>query len=223
MSDAMIFQLFFRMLVWIVLDILANNNLGIVPHDDELLRLLADETSRAVITLLLETDGEVTVTEIADYLASQGAAPVSLTDEDDVTRTVLSLHHATRRGGTGHDPEQSIVTPEQMPSFDAEWKNIGATDELLARFGSRERADGTAIGVLEGHEDVYGRELADTAENKLFLIYASDDLLDEACLPHARNALERGGELYAGAKSRVARTFFRDALPEATVWEPRMD
>lgn len=201
-----------------------------VPHDDELLRLLADETNRAVVTLLLETDGEVTVTEIANYLASQGAAPVSLTGEDDVTRTALSLHHATlprldEAGLVDYDSEQSVVTSEQMPSFDAEWKNIGATDELLTRFGSRERVDGSAIGILEGCEAVYeySRELADTAENELFLIYTSDDLLDEECLPHARNALERGVELYAGAKSRGARTFFRDALPEATVWEPQMD
>lgn len=220
----------FEMLVWIALNNLADNNLGMVPHDDELFRLLADETNRAVVTLLLETDGEVTVSKIADHLVSQGVAPVSLTGEDDVTRTVLSLHHATlprldEAGLVDYDSEQSIVTSEQIPSFDAEWKSIGAFDELREQFGSREQVDGSAIGILEGCETVYeyGRELADTAENELFLIYASDDLLDEACLPHARNALERGVELYAGAKSRGARTFFRDALPEATVWEPQVD
>lgn len=201
-----------------------------VPPDDELLRLLADETNRAVVTLLLETDGEAPVTEVADRLVSQGVAPASSTGEDDVTRTVLSLHHATlprldEAGLVDYDSEQSVVTSAHVPSRDAEWKNIGAIDELFARFGSGERTDGNAIGVLEGSEAVYeyGRELADTAENELFLIYASDDLLDEACLPHARNALERGVELYAGAKSRDARTFFRDALPEATIWEPQVD
>ncbi len=46
---------------------------------------------------------------------------------------------------------------------------------------------------------------------------------DEECLPHAERAIERGAELYAGTKSREAREFFRDRLPEATIWEPQMD
>lgn len=202
-----------------------------VSHEDQIIQLMTDETNRAVITLLNEDDRGFTVSEIAKQLVARGAAPVRLSDsKDTIPRTVISLHHThlprlDEAGLLEYDPGQNTAIAGEYPSIDAEWRDLGVIDELFSRFNTRGGADENAIGILEGNKEIYeyGRELADKAENELFLIYASDDLLDEECLPHAKNAIEREVELYAGTKSQSARTFFRDHLPEATVWDPQLD
>jgi hypothetical protein len=98
-------------------------------------------------------------------------------------------------------------------------------NELVSRFQTGHGTDESTVRRLKSREEVYdySRELADRAEDELFLIYASDELLDEECLPYAESAIERGVEFHAGTKSREVREFFRECLPEATIWDPQMD
>jgi len=83
--------------------------------------------------------------------------------------------------------------------------NVDVLDELLSQCGTGRGADERTVGRLEGRESVYEycRELADRATDELFLIYTSDELLDEES--PARRECHR-------SKSRVAR---RNEKPRA--------
>lgn len=191
-------------------------------RDEELIQLLTDATNRAVLTVLTDASHGLSVTEIAEQLVSE--------DEGNIEQRVISLHHIylpqlDDAGLIKYDRDENIVTSENYLTSDAEWMDRDVLNDLLSRFRPGRRTDDSTVGRLEGREAVYDycRGLADRAEDELFLIYASDQLLDEECLPHAERAIERGVELHAGTKSREAREFFRDRLPEATIWDPQMD
>ncbi|ADB61198.1 hypothetical protein Htur_2318 [Haloterrigena turkmenica DSM 5511] len=191
-------------------------------EEEEIIRLLTEATNRAVVSVLTDASRGLSVTELAERLASE-------TDEDN-EQLVVSLYHnhlprLDEAGLVAYDPDENFVTSANHSAGDAEWMDVALLDELFSRLRTGHRPNESTVGRLEGREDVYDhcRRLADTAENELFLIYTSDELLDEACLPHAERAIERGVAFHAGTKSRAAREFFRDRLPEATIWEPQMD
>jgi len=191
-------------------------------QDEEIVRLLTEATNRAILTVLTDSSHGLSVPEIAEQLVSK--------DGGNIEQMVISLHHnhlprLDEAGLINYDRDENIVTNENYLTSDAEWMDIDVLDNLLSQFGPNRRTDESTVGRLEGREEVYDycRELADKAEDELFLIYASDKLLDEECLPYAERAIERGVQLHAGTKSREAREFFRDHLPEATIWDPQMD
>lgn len=190
--------------------------------DEEIIRLLTDSTNREILTTLTDAPRGLSVTELAERLVSA--------DEKELDRTLISLHHEylprlDEVGLIAYDQDENVVTTGHRSTSDADWMDVEALDELLSQFGTGQRPNERTVGRLEGCEAVYdySRELAGRADDELFLIYASDELLDEACLPYAENAIERGVELHAGAKNHAAREFFRERLPEATIWEPQMD
>lgn len=191
-------------------------------QDEELIRLLTDSTNRAILTVLNESPHGLSVTEIATHLISENGK-----ERDQMT---ISLHHnylprLVEAGLITYDRGENIVTARNEMASNAEWMDTDVLNELISRFQTRHRTDESTVGRLEGRKDVYDycRELADRAEDELFLIYASDELLDEECLPYAERAIERGVEFHAGTKNKEAREFFREYLPEATIWDPQMD
>ncbi|WP_276255490.1 DUF7344 domain-containing protein [Halomontanus rarus] len=200
-------------------------------QEEEIVRLLADSTNRAILSLLTDADREFTVAEIADRIVSEGATPFRSSDcENELEQLTISMHHnylprLDEAGLIEYDSDENLVTDRTSSAVDAEWMDVEVFDELLSRFRTGRGIDDGAVGLLEGSEAIYEyyREAADKAENELFLIYASDELLDEECLPYAENAIERGVEFYAGTKNQNAREFFRESLPEATIWDPQMD
>ncbi|MDS0476893.1 ArsR family transcriptional regulator [Natrinema sp. 1APR25-10V2] len=191
-------------------------------QDDELIRILTDSTNRAILTVLTEASHELSVTEIAQQLASE--------NEKGLDQMVISLHHnyLPRLADVGlieYDRDTNVVTEGNNSLDDASWMDTDVLNELVSRFRTEHGTDESTVGRLEGREEVYDycRKLADRAEDELFLIYASDELLTEECLPHAESAIEREVEFHAGAKSQEVRRFFRECLPEATIWDPQMD
>lgn len=173
------------------------------------------------MSVLNDSSHGLSVTEVAERLVSEQGG--------DVEQTVISLHHnhlprLDEAGLIKYDRDERFVTREDVSPIDAEWMDIDALDELLSLRSGRQ-PDERAVRRLEGRENVYDycRELADRAEDELFLIYPSDELLDEDCLPPAEKAVERGVAFYAGTKTEAAREFFRDRLPEATIWDPQRD
>ncbi|WP_247729627.1 DUF7344 domain-containing protein [Halovivax limisalsi] len=192
-----------------------------VSRDEPLVRLLSDSTARAVLSTLDDASGGLPVTEIAERIVAE--------EGGDPDRTPVSLHHnylprLEQAGLIEYESETGVATVADGSAIDAEWMDVETLGEVLSQFVSRGQSD-RVVGQLEGREAVYtfSRELADRAEDELFLIYASGELLDEECLPYAERALERGVELHAGTKSRSARDFFRNHLPKATVWDPQLD
>ncbi|MFP8952891.1 ArsR family transcriptional regulator [Natrialbaceae archaeon A-arb3/5] len=200
-------------------------------HDERVMRLLADPTKRAVLDVLNDTARQLSVTELADELVSREAVIFDSAEyEAKVDQHRVSLHHShlpelDEAGLIEYDPDENVVSGGTLSSVAVEWEEITLLDELLSGFNGRHEPDGREIGVVEGKDEIYeyGRDLADTADDELFLIYTTDELLDESCLPNAKRAIERGVEFYAGAKCPSARRFFRRRLPEATVWEPQLD
>ena len=199
--------------------------------EETIIRLLTDATNRAVLTALNDAAKDLSVTELADHILLGSSITGQTSDyEAEVERLLLRLHHdhlprLDEAGLIEYDRDEQVVAYGDYTGVDAEWADIAVLDELLSRFRAGETFDEEAIGLLEDSDAVYdySRQIADEAENELFLIYASDDLLDEACLPHAKNAIERGVTLYAGTTNPDAREFFRENLPEATIWEPQLD
>lgn len=190
---------------------------------DRILKLMADGTNRAVLALLEGTDRAVSTGEVAEHLVAEEVLALPATEyESRLDRTRIALHHdclprLAEAGLIEYDGESRLAAPAGERAIDPEWLGIEFLEGALSKGG------GDDIGVLEGREAVYeyARGLADTAEDELFLIYASAELLDEDCLPHAEGAIDRGVALQAGAKSPEVRRFFREYLPAATVWEPQ--
>ncbi|ELY66220.1 DUF7344 domain-containing protein [Natronococcus jeotgali] len=191
-------------------------------QDEELIRLLTDSTNRAILTVLNEASHGLSVTEVATRLISENGK--------ELEQMTISLHHnylprLVEAGLITYDRGENIVTERNGTTSTAEWMDTDVLNELISRFRTGHRTDESTVGRLEGREDVYDycRGLAERAEDELFLIYASDELLDKECLPYAERAIERGVEFHAGTKNEDAREFFREYLPEATIWDPQMD
>lgn len=201
------------------------------PSDERIIHLLSERTTQTVLTTLWEADGPIGLTELVDgLLANEDVERRANRGDRHRTELLISLHHnqlpkLDAAGVLSYDHEARTVTPAGQYPAATQWRDLDAIDELLSRFDVNGRPDSNSIGVLEGSEQIYqySRDLAARADDELFLIYTSEELLHEDCLPHARNALDRGVSLYAGAKSVDARRFFRECLPEATVWEPQFD
>ncbi|MBX0298265.1 DUF7344 domain-containing protein [Haloarcula nitratireducens] len=199
--------------------------------DTEVIQLLLDDTNRTIVAQLNESARELTVDELAERIVGENVLALHATEyENRFEETVISLHHSrlprlAEAGLIEYDAAENIVSYGNYTTLNPDWEEIGAIDELLSRFRTESPADTESIGVLEGRDAVYeyGRELADRADDELFLIYTSDELLHEECLPHAKAAIDRGVSFAAGAKSEGTRQFFRESLPEATVWDPQLD
>lgn len=199
-------------------------------NEEQLCKLLADSTNRTILTILNEAAQDLSVDELATQLMSRDEVPSQSADEARFHRVMLSLHHnhlprLAEAGVIRYDRDTHRVRYGDHTAVEPEWQELAGFDELLSRVRTNKKGDESAIGILEGQEEVYEycRGLADKAEDELFLIYTSEELLDEACLPHAKNALERGVDFHAGAKGASTRAFFQECLPEATVWDPQFD
>ncbi|MBZ6494634.1 DUF7344 domain-containing protein [Natrinema longum] len=79
--------------------------------------------------------------------------------------------------------------------------------------------------TIRGRESVVtaGLQIADNADEELFVTVPDPDLIQQTCLEHWRKATERGVDVYVGSHSPRVRDTIRSAVPEATVCEPRLD
>ena len=193
--------------------------------------LLAGERNRAILTLLRDAARPLHVNELAERLVARESTLLSSSDhERELERVRLTLHHnhlpkLAEVGLVEYDCEENIATFQDSIAVDAEWLDVEAVSELQARFGMGSGADKRSIGVVEGRESVIerGKQLADEAEEELFLMYVSEDLLEDDCLSHAGNAIERGVDISLGSQNPAVRRQVRSQLPEATIWEPQSD
>ena len=193
-------------------------------------RLVSDPRYRAVLTALEDADGPLRVRDLAERLLDRDDAPLeTAASESELERLLVSLHHdrlpkLADVGLVEYDQEANVAK-DVSSTVDAEWLDADIVADLVARFEARGAIDESAIGVVEGRENVvdYGRRLADEAEDELFLMYVSDDLLKESCLEHAKDAIERGVDIYMGSQNSTVCDLTRRHLPEATLWEPQLD
>ncbi|AGB14937.1 hypothetical protein Halru_0291 [Halovivax ruber XH-70] len=193
-----------------------------VSHDGRVVQLLADPTTRSILSSVADAAGALSVAELADRIESA--------ESRDPEMLAVSLHHKylpqlDEAGLLAYDPADNRVSSGTGAFDDAQWMDDGVLANVFRQIDVGTGSDDRPVERLEGRERVYdyGREMAERAADELFLIYASDELLDEACLPHARRAIDRGVAFHAGTKNCEAREFFSTHLPEATIWEPQLD
>lgn len=202
--------------------------MGSDSHEEWVLRLLSETRNRRILTVLHDAGGSLSIRELAERLGSGDSTVDSADPQTEFERVLISLHHdrLPRLDDAGlleYDPESNRVVVRDAAA-DTEWIDVAMVEQLLDRFRTN-ATDETDIGVVEGRESVVeqGRRLADEADEELFLMYESDDLLEPDCFDHARDALERGVDIYLGSKTPSVRDLTRRELPEATLWEPQVD
>ncbi|WP_339104090.1 hypothetical protein [Haloterrigena salinisoli] len=85
--------------------------------------------------------------------------------------------------------------------------------------------DAGTCRTLEGAESVIARshEIADSADEELFVTVPDAGLLGQRCLERWRAAADRGVDVYVGSRSPRVRDTVRSAVPEATICEPQCD
>ena len=203
------------------------------PNSDEerVLQLLAEARNRQILTALHDAGRSLSIDELAERLGSGGDSADSPPDpETEFERVLISLHHdrLPRLDDAGlleYDRETNRIVVRDATASDTEWIDAEMCGQLLERFRANSVIGETDIGIVEGRENVVeqGRRLADEADEELFLMYESDDLLEPNCLDYARDALERGVDIYLGSQTADVRDLARNELPEATLWEPQLD
>lgn len=198
---------------------------------DEQVRLLADPRNRTLLTVLGDSGSPLHVEELASRLVSRNVSVVSSAEyEDQLEETLLTLHHERlpRLADSGlieYDPETNVVTYQATTAINGEWETETLIDALATHLPTSPVADEDTIGVLHGRNTIIeqGRQLADEAEEELFCMYVSTELLEDDCIHHAEDAIDRGVSLYVGSQNADVRDLTRKYLPEATIWEPQLD
>jgi hypothetical protein len=191
--------------------------------------ILSDPHYREILAVLEDAKRPLHVTELAEQLVKRDETMISADEyERQLKQERLSLHHNSlprlaEYRVIDYDLEENIVSsrPDVVPEID--WLDEDVFDQLLARFSTDSQSTENSVGVLEGHQAAIecGKQLADEAEEELFCMYVSTDLLEEECLSHAEDAINRGVELYLGSQNPEVRDLCRKRLPEVTLWEPQ--
>lgn len=195
------------------------------------MELLSRARNRAILSLLDDAARPLSVSDLADRLATRDTPVLRSAEyEDEFERVVLSLHHdrlpkLAEAGLVEYDRDENVVDRRDTTAVEAEWLDVDLFDELLARFQSGREPDEETLGVIEGRQNVieHGRNLADEADEELFCLYVSDDLLEAECVRRAEAAIDRGVDIHLGSQNPKVRDLTRERLPEATLWEPQLD
>ncbi|SIR92440.1 hypothetical protein SAMN05421858_4571 [Haladaptatus litoreus] len=191
--------------------------------------ILSDPHYREILAVLEDAKRPLHITELAEQLVKRDETMISADEyERQLKQERLSLHHNSlprlaEYGVIDYDLEENIVSSRPNVVTEIDWLDEDVFDQLLAKFPTDSQSTENPIGVLEGRQAAveYGKQLADEAEEELFCMYVSTDLLEEECLSHAEDALNRGVELYLGSQNPEVCDLCRKRLPEVTLWEPQ--
>ena len=204
--------------------------MGSHRRDEERAHLVADPRNRAIVAIVSDADRPLGVRALAELLVRRDATVIDRAEyEERVEDVQLALHHnhlpkLSDAGLVEYDREANVVSHRTSAAQPVDWRAFPTAAELVADLRSDSVTE-DEIGILEGRDAVieYGRELADAAEEELFCMYVSTDLLEEECVRRAAGAIDRGVRLCMGSESAAVRDLTRNRLPEATIWEPQLD
>lgn len=199
------------------------------PNDDRHVQLLADAKCRAVLAVLDDAGRPLHVDELAERVVRERETALdSAEHERRLERERLALHHdrlprLADADMVDYDPEANTASVQDTIGAETDQLEAAPIEDVLSRMQLEGRADEGAIGVIEGRQTVIeqGRKLADEAEEELFCMYVSTELLEDDCLRHAQAAVDRDVEIFMGSRDADVRALTREQLPEATIWEPR--
>lgn len=205
--------------------------MGLDRLTDEQLHVVIDPDNRAVVDLLDEAGRPLEGDELAERLLAD-VAPM-LTSEEYETRleeTRRNLHQERLPkldavGLVEYDPESNVAAVRSGTPTDADRRETAELDELLAHLQADPGDAGGEVGTLEGRQAVieYGCKLAADAEEELFCMFVNTDLLDDDCVRHARDAIDRGVTIHLGSKNPDVHDLAQTRLPEVNIWTPHLD
>lgn len=201
------------------------------PRTEDQLQLLCDARNRAICDILTEADGALHVKELADQLVARDVNVVSSATYDDKLDTAyIELHHnrlpkLAEVDLVEYDPDANLVSQKSQPASKVDWQNEKNLTTLVRHLPTTHEGEEGDVGVIEGLGSAfeYARKLADEAEEELFTLYVTTDLLEDECVRHGESALDRGVTIFIGSQNERVRELCREGLPDATVWEPQLD
>lgn len=173
----------------------------------------------------------VHVEELAERLVRRDAGLVDTDEyEHQLEQTRIHLHHnhlpkLADVGLVEYDRETNVVTSDDTEPTAVGWFEMADFDELVTLVDEGDGGDSSELQVIEGRESAIelGRQLADEAEEELFCMFVSTDLLEPECIRRAEEAIERDVTMYMGSQNPEVRELTRNRLPEAIIWEPLLD
>ena len=198
---------------------------------EDQLRCLCDSRNRTIYDIVEEMDGGLHIEELADQLVSRDVSVVSdKTYNEHLDRTCLELHHVklprlAEVGLIEYDPHENILLPLPSSPIDVDWHKDASFEKLLPHVSATTTGNEDSIGTINGHESVfeYALQLTDEAEDELFCMFITPDLLKERCFHTGENAFDRGVSIFIGSQNPAVRQITRHHLPEAIIWEPQLD
>jgi hypothetical protein len=195
-------------------------------NEERVLRLLSETRNREVLTTLENAGRALEVNELADRLVVEetsfdgSAGPTS-----ELERVRITLHHnrlpkLADAGLIEYDYDENVARRNRAAADRMDFESIG---ELLGCF--QLQTDDERIEVIEGRDAAveHGRRLTDEADEELFLMFVSEDMLEDECLQYASDSIERGVDIYLGSRNPEIRELARERFPEVTLWEPELD
>ena len=191
----------------------------------------SDSLARDVLTELDDATEPLHVADLAERLLRREEAMIETGEWDRLLeRKRITLHHdvlprLSETGVVDYDTDANVVSRRGDVPVEVDWLDGDAFYRALAEFRTSRPPEEESVGVIPGRRGVieYGRELADEAEDELFCMYVSTDLLEDECLRRAAAAIDRGVEMYLGSRTAEVRDLTREHLPDATLWEPQRD
>ncbi|WP_436343056.1 DUF7344 domain-containing protein [Natronorubrum sp. FCH18a] len=207
--------------------------------------------SRIACALLSRRDEALPVADLAAMLVAREDETrlVDVTESDRrPVETTLVHNHLPALADVGlveYDASsETVALAADASQWRANWLAASPLGEITARLEpARKRfADGStgsefdpasaidptesgACWTVEGRENVVsrGHDIADSAEEELFVTVPDAGMIQSRCLERWRAAAERGVDVYVGSRSQEVRNVVRSAVPQATICEPQFD
>lgn len=215
---------------------------------DRTLEALRPARRRTICSVLARHPDGLAVADLAATIAAR-TEETRLVDVDESARAPVEtrlvhddLPALENAGLVAYDRSSGTASIEtDAAQWRAPWLAAGPLADvstLLRSSGGRSETDGVDTGsatadspsagtcrTLEGAETVVtrGHEIADGADEELFVTVPDAGLLGRRCLEHWRAAADRGVDVYVGSRSPRVRDTVRSAVPEATICEPQCD
>ncbi|APX95527.1 DUF7344 domain-containing protein [Natronorubrum daqingense] len=215
---------------------------------DRTLDVVQSEQRRRVCQFLAKQDQRVPVADLAVTLVArtQETRLVDVERDDwQPMETALVHNHLPALADVGlvnfDRSSETVALATDAPQWRSEWlatSPLGTVTETLeptrkpfaddADEATQPGASASATAkcwTIDGREPVLERsdELADSADDELFVSIPDPSMLQQECLDHWQDAAERGVDIYVGSRSRDVRDIVRSVIPQATVCEPQFD
>lgn len=234
-----------------VRDLLADPTGGAIDDEAVFERTLeAFQVARrhTICTVLARQRGHVPVIDLAAMVVTAEAdeerrlTDVSASTAREVAIELVHSHLPALEGAglTAFDRENRTAAIEpDAPQWRADWLAASPLSDVVDRLEPTRRPGSTGVDAevpeetdrtvgcwtIDGAERVIARshEIADLAEDELFVTVPDDGMVQQRCLERWHAAAERGVDVYVGSRCPTVRERVREAIPDATICEPQFD